>query len=496
MQDAFSTDIIKQWRTDYKLFERMMFPETRCFDRQYDIWDSIIKFPRIACKAAYGSGKSFLAARVAIWFFLSYPHSIVLTTAPNYTLCASILWKEIYSQWNEIERMFQSYGQTLPFKKFETLKFVNPTDPGHYMMGFTTEAKSQADESFGSRFQGIHAPNLLIIIDESAGVKKYIFEGAAVMATSPNSKILCIGNSTDPLCHFAKLFTTTGPETPSGWKKLTISAFETPNIKAGKIVNPNFQSLDWLEYMRDTYGETSDEWKVKVLGEFPDLSQDRLIPLRFVEYACTRRPEDINDESVNDICVLGIDSAGEGKDYHVATLLQGSTAKLVYYKQKSNTDALVGVYDEIIKREGVKRIAMDMGGGWGIGVRDGLRRLGYKTIDYHSDGDPTDPKKYANQRTESAFALKQRLEKENICLYNDDMLKRQISLLKTSYTVKGGRSVNKLMKKDQEVKQLSGKSPDKLDSLLIAFSCLTKPKGQALTILQQGDEFGRWEDDW
>ena len=55
----------------------------RLWQRQRDIIESVRDNPETAVKSCHGAGKSFSAARVALWFLMTHRPSIVITTAPT-----------------------------------------------------------------------------------------------------------------------------------------------------------------------------------------------------------------------------------------------------------------------------------------------------------------------------------------------------------------------------------------------------------------------------
>ena len=79
-----------------------------------------------------------------------------------------------------------------------------------------------------SAFQGIHAQNPPILVDEACGVPKSIFDAVDALATNSNARVLAIGNPDDPSSHFAQIC-----KPGSGWHVITVSAFDTPAYTRG-----------------------------------------------------------------------------------------------------------------------------------------------------------------------------------------------------------------------------------------------------------------------
>ena len=121
-------------------------------------------------------------------------------------------------------------------------------------------------------FQGIHARYVLVIIDEAGGVPKSIFDAVDALATNIDARVVAVGNPDDPASHFATIC-----KPGSGWHVETISAFDTPAYTGEKVPEellPLLVSPEWVEERKLRWGVTSPIYQSKVLGEFPDISDD------------------------------------------------------------------------------------------------------------------------------------------------------------------------------------------------------------------------------
>ena len=90
-------------------------------------------------------------------------------------------------------------------------------------------------------------------------------------------RLLAIANPTTPEGEFYRLHKR---NRDGGVNKIQISAFDTPNVKAGEIIVPGLTTREWVEEMRIEWGEDSALWKARVLGEFPDVGDNVLVPPR------------------------------------------------------------------------------------------------------------------------------------------------------------------------------------------------------------------------
>lgn len=238
-----------------------------------------------AVASCHGIGKSWIAARIAQAFFDTYPGSTVITTAPTFRQVRRVLWKEI------------------PAANFAARKFFGWSDQPNQVEISRTPQWSMwglaANQHNDSAFQGIHNQDILIIVDEAAGVSESIMAGVKACATGANARILMIGNPTNPTCRFRKAF-----DDPAV-AKFRISAFDTPNFRAfgiepqhifdgswrkmvGRSPMP-FPSLVDPEWVASVWADSQDVddpyWRCRVMARFPVEDSNQLIPLHWVEHA-------------------------------------------------------------------------------------------------------------------------------------------------------------------------------------------------------------------
>ena len=69
------------------------------------------------------------------------------------------------------------------------------------------------------------------------------------------------------------------------YRPVTISALDSPNVRAGRIVIPGLTTRQWVEERRQIWKDTSPLYRARVLGEFTDQGDDTLISLSDIEAA-------------------------------------------------------------------------------------------------------------------------------------------------------------------------------------------------------------------
>ncbi len=427
------------------------------WSKQWDIWKSVRDYRRTVVKAGRGVGKSFIAARIIIWFLYCYPGSMVITTAPTARQVDEILWKEIRTQYKLTT--YELGGKLYDGKAELRL------DDDWKAIGFTTQKGSQ--DIAHTPMSGFHAEYVLVVIDEAAdsGID-YIFDAAENICTSHHSRILAIANPIDPASEFAKCFSAPAGDQLSGWNKISISVLESPNVVAGKILHPRMTTLEWVEGCKRKWGETSPKYRCNVLAEFPEEGADTLIPLKFIEAALNRKVSDI--EVVPTLNNLGVDVARYGDDMSIGYHLLGPHARKLFEMGKSATTDVGQRVHELNKEWNFKKINVD-DDGVGGGVTDYLEKIAkLKTvIRINSGGKAKKPKQFYNKRSELAWHLRERFVERQDIILDDEDCGAQLSAYRYEFVVKGGEGVYKLEDKKKTKKRL-GRSPDDADALIYA----------------------------
>jgi len=162
-----------------------------------------------AVRSGHGVGKTYTAARAGLWFLFAFFESIILTTAPTWRQVKMLLWKEVHKACTGAK--IKMGGKLLD------TELRAPAQAGWYMMGLSTDEPD--------KFQGFHAENLLVIIDEASGVDRRIYEASQSVMTSANCRMLAIGNPLEPSGWFFEAFQS------SQWNKIHISSYDCPNVK-------------------------------------------------------------------------------------------------------------------------------------------------------------------------------------------------------------------------------------------------------------------------
>ena len=327
---------------------------------------------RVAAVTCHGIGKSYDAGIAAAWWIDIHPpgQAFVVTTAPTDAQVRVILWKEI-------GRVHARGGLAGTTNQTEWKQIINGKEE-------TVAMGRKPSDYSPTAFQGIHAPYVLVIVDEANGVRGALWEPIHSMVANDYSKILLIGNPDDPSGEF---FDACKPG--SGWHIETVSAFDSPNftneplpesIKSQLIGRTYVEerrakyasTWRWVEMNGktrcvppegETVGNTHPFWQSKVLGQFPVQSTvGTLIPLSWIQAAQER---DLDPDGPDE---LGLDvGASEKGDPSCLGRRRGPVFRILYEERQPDTMKTTGRLIQHLRSTGATCAKVDY-----IGVGRGV----------------------------------------------------------------------------------------------------------------------------
>ena len=408
--------------------------------KQAQIAQAIQEHARVAVKACHASSKTHTAAGIALWFLTTHYPSVVITTAPTYRQVSELLWREMRHMYRTAKGPM--IGRFLDSPRWEV-------DANWYALGISTKEPDA--------FQGHHSRNIMVIVDEAAGVSESIFEAIEGIVSTQDAKVLLIGNPTSQSGTFHAAF----HGARSRYRCITISAFDTPNFQ-GQVVRPYLVTPDWVQEQRARWGESSPFYQSRVLGEFPRQGIDTLIPLQFIEDA-QQRWHDMPDGQPIEI---GVDVARYGQDETVICTRFGGKVLQLQCFHSQDTMETTGRVIEAFRAHPAMSTKIDVVG-IGAGVFDRLNEQGiYRVASVESGARARDPAKYVNLRAEMWDGMKSLLQSGLVGLPPDEVLAGQLSSVKYRFD-SAGRMV--LESKEDMAKRGIG-SPDRADAVVYAFA--------------------------
>lgn len=423
--------------------------------KQLDILLSVRDNPRTTVRSCSDSGKSWTAARVAMWFLYTHYPSTVITTAPTWRQVKDILWREI-----------GVCHRSARYPLGGDLIQVSLTiDPKWFAMGIST------DEA--ERFQGFHNENVLVIVDEASGVPDAIFTAVENPLAGGHTRLLLIGNPTQVSGAFYE-----SHRSPI-YHKITISAFDTPNFTAFGITikdirdgswlakidgrplpQPYLVSPQWVAERCAAWGEASPMWQCYVMGQFPTLGIDTLIPLAAIEAAQGRN---LNPSGVK---TMGVDIARYGDDESAALIRQGDVVLTIESWGKTDTMETTGKIIDIARQHGVPmgNVNVDVVG-VGAGVVDRLLELGHPVNGVNVGTSPMDNTRFGNLRAEVFWNIRDRFTNGTVDIPDDPVLSSQLASIKYKFTSRG----QVMIESKEEMRKRGVKSPDRADAMALAY---------------------------
>lgn len=467
-REAFQT--AQRGRRDPRWWVQTLFPG-RLEGYQVTILESVRDNVRTAVRACHAPGKTWTAARAVLWFLFCHPGAIVVTTAPTWRQVEQLLWSEIRAAFHTARLPLGGY-------LYKTAHNGLVVADKWFAVGVSTTESE--------KFQGYHAPYVLIVVDESSGVPDVIFEGIRGVLSAGHVRLLLIGNPTRPEGEFYDAFNS---KSAVYGGRIHISAWDTPNLvplkdaydacrtkaekvallRAAPILVPHLVNPAWVADMLEEFGEDSPIFRVRVLGEFPPSAPDQLIPLHLVEAAALRWQDDPGLHwwklpTWTGQSVLGADIARYGDAETVfAPIWEGVVAPLEVHRQEdtmTTTGRLVVAQRRY--RAGITRVDAV---GLGAGVYDRGREVGIPGLQSVNVGQPASkPKEFANIRAEWYWHLRQLFELGEIAVPPDHRLHGQLSVLR--YKMQSGGQM--LIESKEDMRARGVVSPDRGDAVMLA----------------------------
>ncbi len=424
------------------------------WEKQKDLLSALTEHHRVAVKSGNGLGKGFSAAVAVLWYLYTHEPAIVLSTAPTFRQVRYILWRQIRS-------LYQRAPDTLGGKLLDT-RWELADD--RYALGLSADGADQ--------FQGFHSPHMLIVVDEAEGVSDYIYEAIEAVMTSSDSRLLLIGNPTTTSGMFRRAFY----EERQIYHCITISAPDSPNFEGNGVVYPGLTTPRWVEERRQLWGEDNALYRARVLGEFPDHTEDALISLSSVEAAVERwrnqqqalatgaaTPPPTPWEPEGEV-VLAVDVARYGSDHSVILRRQGWRVEEIRTFNGIDTMQLTGWVAAAIREFQPRRTCIDEVG-VGAGVVDRLREQGYGVRGINVAQAARQKEVFANLRAEGYWRLRELFAAGEIAIPPDQQLVSELVSLRYHVDSRG----RTLLERKEDMRKRGAPSPDRADALMLAF---------------------------
>jgi hypothetical protein len=394
---------------------------------------------KISVRSGHGTGKSTSLSWSMLWFVLfRFPNKVVVT-APTTAQLYDALFAELKRWINELPEALQVL---LEVKTDRVELIAAPSE------AFISARTSRAEQP--EALAGVHSDNVMLVVDEASGVPEQVFEAASGSMSGHSAVTILAGNPT----RTSGTFFETHNRLASHWFTLHWSCIDSRRV-----------SQEFVDEMKTRYGEDSNAYRIRVLGEFPLGDDDTIIPLHLAEAAVDR---DVA-LSANLRPVWSLDVARFGSDRTVLVRRTGNVITDIEAWQGLDLMATTGrvkaYFDALLPSQRPSEILVDSIG-LGSGVVDRMRELGMPVRGINVSEAPAFGNTYANLRTELIFRVRGWLEQRTARLPKNPTLLAELTSIRYSF---GSTGKVKAESKD-DMRRRGLRSPDLADAVFLSFA--------------------------
>ncbi|MFZ9767187.1 MAG: terminase large subunit domain-containing protein [Candidatus Limnocylindrus sp.] len=432
-------DFVKRYRSDPVAFVREML-KTKPDPWQIQFLNWIAgNERRISIRSGHGVGKSTAASWAMLWYLLTrYPVKVVVT-APTSSQLFDALFAEL-KRW--VKELPDPLQQLLEVKAERIELKSSPTE------AFITARTSRAEQP--EALQGVHSDHVMLVADEASGVPEAVFEAAAGSMSGHNAVTILLGNPV----RGNGFFFDTHHKLREEWKTMRVSCVDSPRV-----------SEAYVNEMKSRYGDESNAFRVRVLGEFPKSDDDTIISLELVEAALHR---DVEPSDV-ELPIWGVDVARFGNDTSALCKRRGNVVTELRTWKGLDLMQLVGAvmaeWESTPNQSRPSEILVDSIG-LGSGVVDRLRELNLPVRGINVSESPALGGQFLNLRAELWHKAKAWLEERDCRVPKDERLIAELTAPRYAFTSSGKI---KIESKD-EMKKRGLASPDVADAFCLTFA--------------------------
>lgn len=454
---SIPTELLEQWYDNPLQFAEDVWPGVV---NKQDEWAdkaslAVVEGDRVAIRSGHGVGKTAWLARTIIWWGMTRFPWKVGCTAPSSSQMYDALWSEI-AIW--LQKMPPGMKDLFEWKQESVCWAAHP----NISFAVAKTARRESPEALA----GLHSENMLFVIDEASGVDDAIFETARGAMSTHGAKTIMTGNPTRLSGYFYDAF----HKNRQHWSCHKVSYLDSSRTNHVEI-----------EKWKDEYGEDSNFFRVRALGEFPTAEDDVIIPLYMVEAALNRDIQQIESEEI-----WGLDVSRGGVDYCALAKRRGNFMPEPVKVWKSD-DAMVSAGKVVAEYHAtLKKPVMICVDSIGLGgpVADRLAEQGLPVMCINVSESHSSNDRYLRMRDEMWERARDWFYKRDCKIVKDEAFMGEISLVKWKPTSNGKMKVVT----KAEMKEDMGKSPDRSEAFCFTFMAshgITK-KPKALVYPKRG----------
>lgn len=487
MTDDKRITLFQSWQQDWNKFIRDVL-HAKLDREQQEIVSSVQFNPMTTVASGTARGKDFVSACISLAFLYLTPkfnkngelieNTKVFLTAPTGRQVKNIMTPEV--------RRLHRMSKVLPGR------LVADDIRTPYEEWFLTGFKAGDDNL--EAWTGLHASHILFVVTEATGLSELVFQGIEGNLQG-DSRLLLVWNPNVSTGYAANSMKS------ERFSKFRLNSLNAENVIKKKQVIPGQVNYEWVQDKVESWctpitdvefdeGEgdfkfdgllyrPNDLFRVKVLGMFPKVSEDVLIPYEWIEIANKRwaaLKENRDRIIFKEKCRVGIDVAGMGRDSSVLC------PRYDYYVDKfesyqSGGQAshmhIAGMAQQYLKQRGAKGFIDTIGEGAGVYSR--LREQGMNNaysckFSENAKGltDLTGQYTFANMRAYCYWAMRDWLNPKNktgAALPPDDRFTEEAT--NTIWKFQSNGSI--IIEAKEELQKRIKRSPDRADALANTF---------------------------
>ncbi len=411
--------------------------------------------PRVAVRSPHAGGKTTLSAW-AIWWLMTTRDMVtdwkVITTASSWVQLTAYLWPEVRKWHQQIK--WGNIGLLSPRQDKEILQ--------HSLRGKTGEAFAVSTRE-SALIEGAHASSIAAVFDEAKFIADDIWNALEGAFSFGEIHALAISTPGDPTGRFYEFFHDRVKY--AAWWPRHITLDEA--VKAGRITK------EWVADKKREWGETSNLYQNRVLGEFASSSEESIIGLHMVEAAIDRWKawQSGGGETQGFTCVA-VDVAFSGEDQSVLALRYGNVIPELRYFTGRDPMEIAGLVSGIVKKLGGYAVVDCIGIGAGVVAR--LKEMGVPIMAFQASEraetmDRSGEFGFFNKRAEAWLNMRDVLDMDstaNICLPPDDKMLGDLTAPRLGRMLSNSRQT---VEDKESIRKRIGRSTDAGDAIVMAF---------------------------
>ncbi|RKT01088.1 hypothetical protein [Chryseobacterium defluvii] len=492
-----------EWRADWNKFAFEVLG-AHLDPEQKKIIESVQFNPRTSVMSGTSRGKDFVSAVAAMCFMYLTPkwkngqlihNTKVALTAPTGRQVENIMQPEISRLYNNA----LSKGIQLPGRLVGN--DIRTDWDEWFLTGF------KADDNVTEAWTGFHAVNTMFVVTEATGISEATFN-AIEGNLQGNSRMLIVFNPNVSTGYAAN------SQKKGRWEKFSLNSLNAMNVVEKKMIIPGQVDYLWIKdklnewctiiSANDVITEEDDfefegVWyrpndlcRAKILGKFPKVSEDALIPQQWVELANKRwieyQKQANKDYKKKNNLMLGSDIAGMGRDNTVDCFRFGNYVEKFAIKHsagKANHMEEAGKIANVLRSDAKATASIDTIGE-GAGVYSRLVELGFEerviSCKYSSKPefggyelkDSTEQYSFLNMRAYLFWQVREWLDPKN---RHDAMLPPSETFMEEATEIKYFfQSNGKIqIEKKEDIKKRLKRSTDEFDALANTFHPFEPP---------------------